>query len=286
MIKEKWQQELSKLQLTDQQKSKLMQTIDQSKRPKRQMNWTIVIAPIFVFTAVFFLYLFANGGIVSPPNQASSPVVENFEQDQLAEVARRGKYVAIISLLLIVNGVFTTIVFFKMKRWQNPKTRKLRKTVYKLRYLLITLSPFAVYAIGSAIQMFEVDIQWLKLTIFMLIIILQIVLLFYFARNTTGEVSCPHCRHSYSKKEQRKIVWQLKMELRCPTCNEKLFYTKKNRQIIGGISMLTSPTIIFSSSFGLPILLTILCLAIYVLTVFFVVMPLYLELTDEEVFLY
>lgn len=73
MIKEKWQQELSKLQLTDQQKSKLMQTIDQSKRPKRQMNWTIVIAPIFVFTAVFFLYLFANGGIVSPPNPGIKP---------------------------------------------------------------------------------------------------------------------------------------------------------------------------------------------------------------------
>ena len=286
MIKEKWQQELSKLQLTDQQKSKLMQTIDQSKRPKRQMNWTIVIAPIFVFTAVFFLYLFANGGIVSPPNQASSPVVENFEQDQLAEVARRGKYVAIISLLLIVNGVFTTIVFFKMKRWQNPKTRKLRKTVYKLRYLLITLSPFAVYAVGSAIQMFEVDIQWLKLSIFVLVLLLQVVILLYFARNTTGEVCCPHCNYSYSHKEQIKIVCKLKMELRCPKCNEKIYYTKKYRQIIGVLTMLTSPTIIFSSYFDLPVSLTILCLLFYVLAIFLVVMPLYLELTDEEVFLY
>lgn len=50
--------------------------------------------------------------------------------------------------------------------------------------------------------------------------------------------------------------------------------------------MLTTPTIIFSSSFGLPIILTILCLAIYILTIFFVVMPLYLEIAEEEVFLY
>ncbi|MCM3720834.1 TIGR04104 family putative zinc finger protein [Solibacillus isronensis] len=286
MIKEKWQQELSKLQLTEQQKSKLKQTIDQSKRLKRQTNWTIIIAPIFVFTAVFFLYLFTNDGIVLSPNQASSPLVENNEREQLAEAIRRGKYVAIISLLLIINGVFATIVFFTMKRWKKIEMHKLRKTVYRLRYLLITLSPFVVYAIGSAIQKSEVDIQWLNLCIFVLVILLQIVVLFYFARNTTGEVSCPHCRHSYSKKEQIKIVCKLRMELRCPTCNEKLFYSKKYRQIIGGISMLTSPTIIFSSSFGLPILLTILCLTFYVLTMFFVVMPLYLEVTDEEVFLY
>ena len=286
MIKEKWQQELSKLQLTDQQKSKLMQTIDQSKRPKRQMNWTIVIAPIFVFTAVFFLYLFANDGIVSPPNQASSPLVENFEQDQLAEVVRRGKFVAIISLLLIVNGVFATIVFFKMKRWQKPKIRKLRKTVYKLRFLLITLSPFIIYAIGSAIQIFEVDIQWLKLSIFELVLLLQVVILLYFARNTTGEVCCPHCHYSYSHKEQIKIVCKLKMELRCLNCNEKIFYTKKYRQIIGVLTMLTSPTIIFSSYYVLPVSLTILCLLFYVLAIFLVVMPLYLELTDEEIFLY
>lgn len=286
MIKEKWQQELSEMQLTERQKINLKQTVDRSKCPKRQTNWSIVIAPIFVFTAVFFLYLFTNGVIVSSPNQASSPVVENYEREQLAEVIRRGKHVVIISLLLIINGIFATIVFFTMKRWRKPKIYKLRKTVYKLRYLLIILSPFIVYATGSLIQMFEVDIQWLKLSIFILIIILQIVLLFYFARNTTGEVFCPHCRHSYSKKEQIKIVCKLKMELRCPTCNEKLFYSKKYRQIMGGISMLTTPTIIFSSSFGLPILLTILCLAFYVLTIFFVVMPLYLELTEEEVFLY
>lgn len=286
MIKEKWQQELSKMQLTERQKLNLKQTVDRSKRPKRQTNWSIVIAPIFVFTAVFILYLFTNDVIVSPPNQASSPVLENFEREQLAEDIRRGKHVAIISLLLIINGVFFTIVFFTMKRWQKPKVLQLRKTVYKLRYLLIAISPFIVYAIGSLIQMFEVDIKWLKLSIFMLILILQIVLLFYFARNTTGEVCCPHCRHSYSKREQIKIVCKLKMELRCPTCNEKLFYSKKYRQIIGGISMLTSPTIIFPSSFSLPIFLTILCLAIYVLTIFFVVMPLYLEITDEEVFLY
>lgn len=286
MIKEKWQQELSEMQLTERQKLNLKQTVDRSKRPKRQTNWSIVIAPIFVFTAVFILYLFTNDVIVSPPNQASSPLVENYEQEQLAEVIRRGKYVAIISLLLIINGVFATIVFFTMKRWQKPKTRKLRKTVYNLRYLLITLSPFIVFAIGSAIQRSEVNIQWLNLSVFVLVILLQIVVLFYFARNKTGEVCCPHCHHSYSHKEQIKIVCKLKMELRCPMCNEKLFYTKKYRQIIGGISMLTSPTIIFSSSFGLPILLTILCLAIYVLTIFFIVMPLYLELTDEEVFLY
>ncbi|MEK4386517.1 hypothetical protein MKZ25_11995 [Solibacillus sp. FSL W7-1464] len=286
MIKEKWQQELSKLELTEQQKSKLQQAIDQSKRPKRQTNWTIVIAPIFVFTAVFFLYLFANDGIVSSPNQASNPLVENYEQEQLAEVVRRGKYVAIISLLLIVNGIFATIVFFKMKRWQKPKIRKLRKTVYKLRYLLITLSPFVVYAIGSAIQMFEVDIQWLKLSIFVLVLLLQVVILFYFARNTTGEVCCPHCHYSYSHKEQIKIVCKLKMELRCIKCNEKIFYTKKYRQIIGVLTMLTSPTIIFSSYFDLPVSLTILCLLFYVLAIFLVVMPLYLELTDEEVFLY
>lgn len=286
MIKEKWQQELSKMQLTERQKLNLKQTVDRSKRPKRQTNWSIVIAPIFVFTAVFILYLFTNDVIVSPPNQASSPVLENFEREQLAEDIRRGKHVAIISLLLIINGVFFTIVFFTMKRWQKPKVLQLRKIVYKLRYLLIAISPFIVYAIGSLIQMFEVDIKWLKLSIFMFILILQIVLLLYFARNTTGEVCCPHCRHSYSKKEQIKIVCKLKMELRCPTCNEKLFYSKKYRQIIGGISMLTSPTIIFSSSFSLPIFLTILCLAIYVLTIFFVVMPLYLEISDEEVFLY
>lgn len=286
MIKEKWQQELSKMQLTERQKLNLKQTVDRSKRPKRQTNWSIVIAPIFVFTAVFILYLFTNDVIVSPPNQASSPVLENFEREQLAEDIRRGKHVAIISLLLIINGVFFTIVFFTMKRWQKPKVLQLRKTVYKLRYLLIAISPFIVYAIGSLIQMFEVDIQWLKLSIFMLILILQIVLLLYFARNTTGEVCCPHCRHSYSKKEQIKIVCKLKMELRCPTCNEKLFYTKKYRQIIGGLSMLTSPTIIFSSSFDLPITLTILCLAFYVLTMFFVVMPLYLELTEKEEFLF
>lgn len=286
MIKEKWQQELSKMQLTERQKLNLKQTVDRSKRPKRQTNWSIVIAPIFVFTAVFILYLFTNDVIVSPPNQASSPVLENFERVQLAEDIRRGKHVAIISLLLIINGVFFTIVFFTMKRWQKPKVLQLRKTVYKLRYLLIALSPFIVYAIGSLIQMFEVDIQWLKLSIFMLILILQIVLLFYFARNTTGEVCCPHCRHSYSKKEQIKIVCKLKMELRCPTCNEKLFYTKIYRQIIGGLSMLTSSTIIFSSSFDLPITLTILCLAFYILTMFFVVMPLYLELTEKEEFLF
>lgn len=286
MIKEKWQQELSKMQLTEQQKINLKQMVDRSKRPKRQINWTIVIAPIFVFTAVFFLYLLTNDVIVSTPNQASSPVVENYEREQLAEVIRRGKHVVIISLLLIINGVFATIVFFTMKRWQKPKIRKLRKIVYKLRYLLIILSPFIVYAIGSLIQKFEVDIQWLKLSIFILIIILQIVLLFYFARNTTGDVRCPHCHHSYSKKEQIKMVCKLKMELRCPSCNEKLFYSKKYRQIIGAISMLTTPTIIFSSSFGLPIILTILCLAIYILTIFFVVLPLYLEITEEEVFLY
>ncbi|MFS0875376.1 TIGR04104 family putative zinc finger protein [Solibacillus isronensis] len=286
MIKKKWQQELSEMQLTERQKLNLKQTVDRSKRPKRQTNWSIVIAPIFVFTAVFILYLFTNDVIVSPPNQASSPVLENFEREQLAEDIRRGKHVAIISLLLIINGVFFTIVFFTMKRWQKPKVLQLRKTVYKLRYLLIAISPFIVYAIGSLIQMFEVDIQWLKLSIFMLILILQIVLLLYFARNTTGEVCCPHCRHSYSKKEQIKIVCKLKMELRCPTCNEKLFYTKKYRQIIGGLSMLTSPTIIFSSSFDLPITLTILCLAFYVLTMFFVVMPLYLELTEKEEFLF
>ncbi|MER1988354.1 MAG: TIGR04104 family putative zinc finger protein [Solibacillus isronensis] len=286
MIKKKWQQELSKMQLTERQKLNLKQTVDRSKRPKRQMNWSMLIAPIFVLTAVFILYLFTNDVIISPPNQASVPVLENFEREQLAEDIRRGKHVAIISLLLIINGVFFTIVFFTMKRWQKPKVLQLRKTVYKLRYLLIAISPFIVYAIGSLIQMFEVDIQWLKLSIFMLILILQIVLLFYFARNTTGEVCCPHCRHSYSKKEQIKIVCKLKMELRCPTCNEKLFYTKKYRQIIGGLSMLTSPTIIFSSSFDLPITLTILCLAFYVLTMFFVVMPLYLELTEKEEFLF
>ena len=286
MIKEKWQQELSKMQLTERQKLNLKQTVDRSKRPKRQTNWSIVIAPIFVFTAVFILYLFTNDVIVSPPNQASSPVLENFEREQLAEDIRRGKHVAIISLLLIINGVFFTIVFFTMKRWQKPKLRKLRKTLYKLRYLLILLAPFIVYAFGSLIQMFEVDIQWLKLSIFMLIIILQIVLLFYFARNTTGEVCCPHCHHSYSKKEQVTMVCKLKLELRCPACNEKLFYSKKYRQIIGGLSILTSPTIIFSSSFDLPITLTILCLAFYVLTMFFVVMPLYLELTEKEEFLF
>lgn len=286
MIKKKWQQELSEMQLTERQKLNIKQTVDRSKRPKRQTNWSIVIAPIFVFTAVFILYLFTNDVIVSPPNQVSSPVLENFEREQLAEDIRRGKHVAIISLLLIINGVFFTIVFFTMKRWQNPKVLQLRKTVYKLRYLLIASSPFIVYAIGSLIQMFEVDIQWLKLSIFMLILILQIVLLFYFARNTTGGVCCPHCRHSYSKKEQIKIVCKLKMELRCPTCNEKLFYTKIYRQIIGGLSMLTSSTIIFSSSFDLPITLTILCLAFYILTMFFVVMPLYLELTEKEEFLF
>lgn len=133
---------------------------------------------------------------------------------------------AIISLLLILNGVLATIVFFTMKRWQKPKIRKLRETVYRWRYLLIILSPFIVYAIGSLIQMYEVDIQWLKLSIFMLINILQIVLLFYFARNRTRKVCCPHCGYSYSEKEQRKMVCKFQLELRCPSCKQKLFYSK------------------------------------------------------------
>ncbi|AMO86039.1 hypothetical protein B857_03597 [Solibacillus isronensis B3W22] len=286
MIKEKWQQELSRVQLTEQQKINLMQMIDHSKRPKRHKNWTIVIAPIFVFTALFFLYLMTNDPFVSPLNQASDPVTESYENEHSAEVIRRGKHVAIISLLLILNGVLATIVFFTMKRWQKPKIRKLRETVYRWRYLLIILSPFIVYAIGSLIQMYEVDIQWLKLSIFMLINILQIVLLFYFARNRTRKVCCPHCGYSYSEKEQRKMVCKFQLELRCPSCKQKLFYSKKYRQIIGGLSMLTTPTIIFSSSFGLPISLTILSLAFYVPAMFFIVMPLYLELTEEEEFLF
>lgn len=98
-----------------------MQTIDHSKRPKRHKNWTIVIAPIFVFTALFFLYLITNDPFVSPLNQASDPVTESYENEHSAEVIRRGKHVAIISLLLILNGVLATIVFFTMKRWKNRK---------------------------------------------------------------------------------------------------------------------------------------------------------------------
>ncbi|MBD8037152.1 hypothetical protein H9635_10375 [Solibacillus sp. A46] len=286
MNKEKWQKELSKLQLTEQQKKNINQTIIHSKRPKRQVNWTMVIAPVFVFTALFFLYLISNDDFVSPINQASKPVTDSYETEHLTELIRRGKHVAIISVLLIINGILATIVFFTMRRWQKPKILKLRKTVYSWRYVLIFIAPFIISAIGGILQMLELDIQWLKFSIFILIIIFQILLSFYFARNTSGTIYCPHCSHSFSKKEQIKMVWHFKMELHCPSCNEKLFYTKKYRQIIGVLTMQTTATLIFSPYFGLPLPLNILCVAIFILVICLVIMPLYLDLKKEEEFLF
>ena len=82
------------------------------------------------------------------------------------------------------------------------------------------------------------------------------------------------------------MIWQFKMELRCPSCNEKLYYSKKYRQIMGGLTMQTSAILILSPYFGLPIPLTILCIVIFTLVMFFVIMPLYLEIQKEEEFLF
>lgn len=159
----------------------------------------------FCFYCIVFWYLISNADFVSPINQASKPVTDSYETEHLTELIRRGKHVAVISLLLIINGILATMVFFKMKRWQKPKILKLRKIVYSWRYVLIFIVPFIISAIGGMLQMLEMDIQWLKFSIFILIIIFQILLSFYFARNTTGNVCCLHCSHSFSKGS--KLKW-------------------------------------------------------------------------------
>ena len=285
MNNKQWQQELQELKLTAEQKQNLKKHVfeQQSLSPKKVYNWPFIIAPTFVVLLVFCVLLIvtdSTGEMLI--QQASQPSNTLSETDHSKYFQLHTRLSLAISIGILLNGFMGLLIVMKTKRWQQTFVQKLRKALYKLRFVLILLASCFLYSFTVIASLVFVSEQAKIIVIYLLVILLVYLCVLFAARNQSAHVCCPHCQHEFSRKEKRKLMMHFKIDRHCHKCGGKLFYSKRTRQVSGIMSGIMSALLILPSNFGIPFGFVIICGILMCITILYVLLPLFLELEGEE----
>lgn len=285
MNNEQWKQELQGLKLTTQQKQRMKRKVQGKnfKRDVKSCSWSWLVAPSFVGLLGFCVLLFFTDAPISQmQQQASLPpnILEQADHTNYFKIHTRLNLV--IGILILLNGFIAMLTIVRTKRWQGSRINKVRQNIIKRRYILLFLACSYLYSVVVALYEFQVSEQIKGIMIYVCLQSIVLLLILYSARNQADKVCCPHCQHELSKKEKRKLMTRLTIQIHCQSCGGKLFYAKKTRKVSGIIQMLFLALLLLPTSFGIPFWLTLSSTVILYSIGLFYLLPLFLELEGEE----
>lgn len=284
MNKEKWQEELRQLNLSESQKLKMKKSVKEMK-VKRSVDWVYQLAvPSFIVVAFFCLYLIwgdkMNSTIV---HQASLP--QEVETDHRA-FFNKLLYLSTIFILTYIISLVGYLVILKTKRWQQPWIVRWREKLCRTNKGSLILIPIMIVLIFNQLINLNFPIDLLKWGIAVLLLMLHTLILLWLARDVKGLLVCPHCHHLYSKKESRKVWRTMLRPITCPSCQQEVYYSKKSRKLSGATNIINLILLFVLFNLGLPFVYVFGCIAIYGIFVVRKFVPLLLELEDNEEFLW
>ncbi|MGE7024018.1 hypothetical protein [Solibacillus cecembensis] len=278
MNKEKWQTELKLLQLTEAQKSSMLQHVKSSKKEK--VNWTYRLAvPTFAVLCILFLFLVMSSERPVPIlNHGTEQAIEMDHHEYIMETLI---YLAIAFSIYVINCILAVLIVKNTVRWQ-PKIMYFREKWGHYHWLFIGF--MTTVTVGGASSLWFICSTQLgsKIIIFFLILIFLLLLQLYLARNVKRPLPCPVCHHTYSTREIRKIAFSFKVNLKCTTCEKPIFYTRASRNKFGLTSLFTGLPFFTAINIGLPFIVILCILVPYFLLVWRFILPYYIELEDEE----
>ena len=285
MNKEKWQEELRQLNLSESQKLKMKKAVKEMKG-KRSVNWLYQLAvPSFIVVAIFSMYLILgdkmSGTIV---HQASLP--QEVETDHKAFFNQLIGYLGTIFILTFIISYVGYLVFLKTKRWQQPWIVRWRERLNRTKKGILIIIPIMTVLFFNQLINLNFPIDLLKWGIAVLLLMLHILLLLWLARDVKGHLVCPHCHHPYSKKESRKVWRTMLRPITCPSCQQEVYYSKKSRKLSGATNIINLILFFVIFNLGLPFVYVFGCIAIYGIFVVRKFVPLLLELEEKEEFLW
>lgn len=282
MNKEKWQEELNELQLSDQQKIRILNAV---RKPRgKKVDWMYRLAlPSFIVLSLFFVILIIGKNSEIRTHQAAIPLVEidhtRYLQDMLFH------YFLLVCLVLIC-GILFYQVMLKTVRWEQGGLFVIKQWIVRNRFLYFVLLGFVIIISFGLGLNFVVPLMVVNTVIFLCILSLHFFVLLYLACDMPKKKHCPHCHIELSAKEIGKMGRTINSELRCSSCQKPVYFSKRTKQLNGYLSI-PIPLIFFAANWnGLPLYLFLPITTIYILFILVKIYPLYIELTDEEQFLY
>ena len=284
MIKEKWQQELNELTLSETKKLRMKHSIKEGKQVKKADGVYRLTLLSFIIVAIFSAYLIIGDNMNnSTVHVASSPPVET---DHTGLFHQLTIYFGAIFILMWIVTYVSYLVFVKTKRWQQPWVVKWREKLLQTHKGSFIAIPIILIIVLNFLVYLTIPVMVLKGCIAVLLLLLHALILLYLARDAKGHYSCPHCQHTYSKQESRKL-WRTSLKpLICPSCGRQVYLSKKSQKLSGITNVLNVIIIMVIFNIGLPFLITVICIVCYGLFIVQKLAPLLLELEESEQFLW
>lgn len=92
--------------------------------------------------------------------------------------------------------------------------------------------------------------------------------------------TCQHCLHKWTWKQTIKKSFTLGVGMKCPYCHEMQYYSTRFRKKSSMVSFLVPLLLAFNFLFGPSYLILIALLAF--LPLYTIIVPFFVELTNEE----
>ena len=221
-IQDNWKQELEQLKLTDVQKERMKERINQPSI-KRKKSFVPIIGPAFVILTIFLIWL----------NMQPQTNYKTASQDMMKEIMFQPLNLEIIlwitATLILMMGSYTLFIINcqKVKRWQRrPVIQKVQRMIKSPKMIWLVLSVLLLQAIVW-IGAFYLPYRLLFVQGFFSIFFIAMMLLIqiYLTRDLF-KAHCPHCGEVFTKKQVRKKGAMAFRET-CDVCGELIYPDRK-----------------------------------------------------------
>lgn len=207
------------IRLSAEQKSKMVQTIQQTSKNKKKLNVRFIIYPAFIATALFLVFLWSNGSTTQPitVNQAMSEVFDRDGTWTHDPFIIRTIFLWTVSLSILM-ATYLVLIITAM----NPKNsihfqsiRYVNEKMKSRKVLGIAIMPIVILLVYTCLVLIS---PWPILVLQAVILLLTVAFYFYLfafcVRKSELEHKCPYCQKALTKKE---ITWAKK----CGSCKNK-----------------------------------------------------------------
>ena len=275
-IQDNWKQELKQIKLTDVQKERMKERINQSSI-KRRKSFVSIIGPAFVILALFSIWLTLQPQ-TNYKTASQDTVRELLFQPLNLEIA-----LWIVATLLLMTGSYTLFILncLKVKRWQpRPVVQKVQRMLKLPKLIWLVLSVLLLQAIvwiGAFYLPYRLVFVQGMFSIFLIALILLIQI--YLTRDLF-QPHCPHCGEVFTKKQARKKATMTYKET-CDKCGELIYPDRKVVQKQATFYMI-APICIALQWTGIHHMYPLIILFITGLATIFFIVPYTTQFTKES----
>ena len=261
MMKHKWQQELENMKLSNKAKARMRERI---VRPKTSSMYKFVL-PTFALLTLLFIWISTSQQLPIQTNQADSGQTAIVDHTLLFKNIIWWMFTGF--LLYVAFLLQAMLLPIYTKRYHHlPKVQryitfmeKVRTNVGYMFLLIIAVVLLATFIFGTPLLFVSSALIYQVYCV--TFITLNSMAALCWTIRTKVRPACPHCGETFEKKHMRKFMWAA-FNMTCVHCEQKIYLTKAARRKSGYI-MLFNGFFILAPSFGIPLLIILLQVALF-----------------------